>query len=37
MNGVEIPKVKFLPKDVPTPQMEEEPKQTIFGVNEEKK
>ncbi len=37
MNGVEIPKVKFMPKDVPTPQMEEEPKQTIFGVNEEKK
>ena len=36
MDGVEIPKVKFMPKDVPTPQMEEEPKQTIFGVNEEK-
>ena len=36
MDGVEIPKVKFLPKEVPTPQMEEEPKQTIFGVNEEK-
>ena len=36
MDGVEIPKVKFMPKDVPTPQMEEEPKQTIYGVNEEK-
>ena len=37
MKGVEIPKVKFMPKDVPTSQMEEEPKQTVFGVNEEKK
>ena len=37
MKGVEIPKVQFLPKDIKTPSMEEAPKQTVFGVNEEKK
>ena len=31
MKGVEIPKVKFMPKDVETPQNEESPKQTIFA------
>ena len=31
MKGVEIPKVKFMPKDIETPQNEESPKQTIFA------
>ena len=31
MKGVEIPKVKFLSKDVQTPKNEESPKQTIFA------
>jgi len=31
MKGVDIPKVKFMPKDIETPQNEESPKQTIFA------
>ena len=31
MKGVEIPKVKFMPKDIETPQNEESPKQTVFA------
>ena len=37
MNGVEIPKVKFMPKDIDTPKMEQTPKQTIFTPLNEKK
>ena len=37
MNGVEIPKVKFMPKDIETPKMEQTPKQTIFTPVNEKK
>jgi len=37
MKGVDIPKVQFLPKDVKTPSMEETPKRTVFGPNENNK
>ena len=37
MKGIDIPKVQFLPKDVKTPSMEETPKRTVFGPNENNK
>ena len=39
MDGVDIPKVQMMPKEMEAPQQEVEgvPKQTIFGINEKKK